>query len=389
MTKTVFGIKSVGRPPINFADSVKGIARLENPYAVAIMDRGQAVAEDLISSIMAQGVMSYEGRDPRPALDANGDFQCTDMDMLSFLVPIAARGAVIEIPQYTNRRKVVRREGERKIGSSQFGPIIGLVSNKDVLSFSIKIFDHSIAVTDPETGEESMGAYRNYMIVDVDGHWYDGWDKIVWQPNAAENEFLNRKKLWTGNSVLFKHYVHPNRWQSVYGAPHILKKMLLARLDDEAGFYRAEVKRLQSAGINFQATGGSGYKPASSVVSEGETEAIKVQTIEMSLMLPEFSGSYAAVTDDLAGLEQAYERAKHLTYTVKPMVQFVARANEAAFMKYGITDGGVKIPAWMGGRTWSDWQQSKRHAVQQRMVLSNDMSLLFRLKEKTEHVSVA
>jgi len=381
------GLKFKGRPAIKFARSVRDIARFQNEYAQTIMDRSQSVDEELLGAIMAQGVMSYEGREPKPALDENGDFQCTDLDLLSFLVPIAARGAVIEIPRYRNRRQIIRREGERKIGTNQFGPIVGLVSNKEVFSFSVKIHDKTIVVKDSQTGQESIGDFRNYMLVDCDGFWYDGWDRIVWDPSAKENEFLTRHGLWTGNSVCFRHYVHPNRWQSIYGAPHLLKKMLLARLDDEAGFYRTEVERLQLGGINFPEGEKKESRPVQSV---GETDKISVQTLEMLVTLPDFSGAYAPVPATEAGLIQAYRRQKLLTYSWKPMVQFMTRANEAAFMRYGFEeDGEPKIPAWMGKRTWQPWQKTSRSSVYQQMVLSNDLSLLYRLKMKTEQVSAA
>ncbi len=383
------GLKFKGRPAINFATSVRDIAHLKNEYAQTIMNRNQTIDEDFLGAIMAQGVMSYEGRNPIPALDENGNFQCTDLDLLSFLVPIAARGAVIEIPKYINRRRKVVRKGERRIGSSHFGPIIGLVSNKDVFSFCVKIHDKSIVTKNPQTGEESVGGFRNYMLVDCDGYWYNGWDRIIWDPSAEENNFLKEKNLWTGNSVYFKHYVHPNRWQSVYGAPHILKKMLLERIDDEAGFYRREVERLLAMGIKFPRSTNGNEKVSFPVAKSGKTEKINVRTLEMLITMPSFSGNYQPVASTQAGLVYASNRQKNLSYSMKPSVQFMTRANEAAFMFYGFDENGdVKIPNWMGSRTWNPWRVTPRSSLYQQMVLSNEMSLLYRQKVKTEHVSV-
>ena len=379
----MIGLKFIGRPPIKIAETVKDIARMKNEYARTIMDRTQTIDEEFIGAIIAQGIMSYEGRNPRPALDENGDFQCTDLDLLSFLMPIAARGAVIEIPRYRNRRRIVKRQGERKIGSNQFGPITGMVSNKDVFSFSVRIHDKTIVVKDPQTGEEEIGAFRSYTVVDCDGYWCNGWDRIVWDPSAEENEFLSRNKLWTGNTVYFKNYVHPNRWQSVYGAPHLLKKMLVARLDDEARFYRAEVKRLLDAKIAFPVGEKKPFRPT---VATGEAEKIEVETMDMQLAIPAFSVQHESVPLTQEGLLSAHRRQKLLTYSWKPAVQFGVRANEAAFMCYGL-DGGVKIAHWMDGRTFEPWKKTPRSAEFNRMVLSNDMALMYRLKTKTEHVS--
>lgn len=380
-TQTQYGLKFKGRPPVKIAESVKDVVTLKNPYAAAIMDRNQAMDEEFVKTIVAQSIFSYEGRSPTPALDENGDFQGTDLDLLSFLVPIVERGAVIEIPRYRNRRKVVVRENERKVGSNQFGKTTGLISNKEVLSFSVRIWDNTIVVRDPETEKESAGAHRNYMIVDCDGHWYYGWDKIVWNPTAEENKFLTEKKLWTGNAVYFTNYVHPNRWQSFFGAPYLLLKMLIARIDDEAGFYRESMKHLEAVGRELPVGEKTQYTPPA---YEGETEPITVQTIEAMLDLSNFHGIYEHVPMTQGGLVQAYRRQKFLTYTLKPLAQFVARADEAAYFRFG----GGRISHWMQGRKWDpDWKMPKGRISWNLMVLSNDVALRYRIRDITQRVS--
>ena len=89
-------LKFRGRPPILIADSVLGVGRLTSPYAQEIMDRNKPISSLLVSSVISQSVMSWKGRSPKPALDQDGDFQCTDLDLLSFLTPIAApRPAIV------------------------------------------------------------------------------------------------------------------------------------------------------------------------------------------------------------------------------------------------------------------------------------------------------
>ena len=375
------GLKYRGRPPILLADTVKGVATLQNPYALAIMDRGVQIDEAFIWSILAQSVFSWEGRNPSPALDEDGNFQATDLDLLSFLVPMAQRGAIIEIPRYESRRQKVSRGNERKIGKSQFGPITGLISSKDVLSFSVRIYDHTIEVTDPLTDKKRLGGHRSYMIVDIDGNWYEGWDRIVFDPTAKENAFLTEKSLWTDNRVIFKYYVHPNRWQSLYGAPYLLLKMLIERINDEAGFYRAEVNRLEAKGISLPAGEKELYVHPT---HKGETVPVKVNTMEVQLDLPSFKGQYASVPDTQEGLVQAYRRQKALTWTLRPEVQFVVRADEAAFMKYG--EG--KIAPWMGARRWEkNFRLPKGRIDWNLMVLDNDFAIRTREYEKTERVS--
>ncbi len=377
----MIGLKSRGRPPILLAESVKNIVNFNDEYVKEIADRTKPVSDELVSAILGQSVMSWEGRNPAPALDPDGNFQGTDLDLFSFLVPLAVRGAVIEIPRYRNRRKVVVKESERKIGTNQFGPITGMVSNKDVLSFSTRLWDSTIAKTDPATGKESMGAHRSYMIVDCDGHWYHGWDKIVFKPTAPENAFLNEKGLFTGNTVYFKNYVHPNRWQSVFSAQHLLKLLLVERFDEEAGFYRSEMKRLNVENITLPEGVKAPYEPP---VSEGDVKIISVGTIEFELDRPQFSGSFKSVENSQRGLVAAYERQKYLTYTVKPQVRFAIRANEAAYFKYGKSE----VAQWMIGRHWeAGWKAPKGRIEWHYMRLSPAMALRYRLKTVSQQVS--
>ena len=377
------GLKFVGRPPIRIAESIKDVVSFRNEYATVIMDRAALIDEDFVDAVVSQSIFSWEGRNPAPALDENGRFQGTDLDLLSFMVPIAERGAVIELPHYRSRRATVQREGERHVdGGSRFGALTGLTSNQEVFSFSVRIFDNTVVVKDPTTGRDRVGAFRNFMLIDVTGQWHEGWDRIVWDPSAKENAFLNEHGLWTGNTVYFKNAVHPNRWQSFFGAPYLLLKMLIDRLRDEAAFYFQEIKRLEDAGIRFPS--GSGPEESALVASTTKTQKIKVQTLEAILDVPEFRGAYASVPNTTAGLVQAYERRKLLLYTFKPRAQFIARADELAYFLHG----NGRIAPWMTGRSWNSGYKLPRGRVAwEQMVLSNDIALRYRQKEVTEEVS--
>lgn len=379
----MFNLKFRGRPPVLIAKSVKGVINLTNEYAASIMDRGIKIDEDFVNAVLSQSIFSWEGRSPRPALDQDGNFRGTDLDILSFLVPAVKRGAIIEIPEYRNRRKIVRKINERKIGRNSFGKAAGLVSNKDVFSFSVKIFDRTIAVADMENNAESNGAFRNYMIVDCNGHWYNGWNKIVWDPTAKENEFLSDMGLRTGNAISFRNYVHPNRKQSIYGAPYLLLKMLSLRLTDEADFYRNEVKRLEALGVSLPEGEKADYAP---INYQGYSREILVETMDVALDVPGFRGKYRAVSNDQAGLVKAYRRQKRLTYTLRPMVQFVIRADEAAFYRFGQRNGF--IANWMAKRSWKrDCRVPNDAAVWNQMVLSNDVAIRYRVKSILQEVS--
>jgi len=370
-------------PAVSLAKTVKSVANLTNPYAKAIMNRQESIDEDFVNSIIDQSIFSWQGRNPKPALDRNGNFQTTDLDLLSFMVPMAKRGAVIEIPDYKKRRASKIANTQRYIGDNRFGKITGLISNKDVFSFSVRIFDHSIVTKNPETESESIGDHRNFMLVDVDGNWHNGWDKIVWNPTKKENAFLNEKNLWSSNGICFKYYVHPNRRQSIFGAPYLLLKMLSARLTDEAKFYRQEVKRLQKFGIKFPK--GVKTHPAS-VLCTNTIKSTKVKTMETVLDMPKFEGEYSPVSNDVDGLVEAYVRQKFLTHKLKSAVQFVLRADEAAFFLYGF-DNDFVAP-WAKTCSWTHGYKVPRGRVEwKRLKFSDSMSLRCRVKTVTQQIS--
>ncbi len=384
------GLKFRGRPPILIAGSVKGVVSLKNWYARMIMDREMNLGDSFANAIIAQSLMSWEGRHPKPALDEDGNFQRTDLDLFSFLTPLAARGAVIEISRYHNRRQTVKRPNERRIGTpNRFGPITGLISHQDLLSFSVRIFDNSIIKQDLGTGRESIGDYRDFMLIDCDGYFYDDWDRIYFNPSAEENRFLTECGLLTGNTVHFQHYIHPNRWQSVFSSQYLLKKMLIDRINDEADFYKGEVQRLQGLGFRFPPSK-KYYVPLSSPSYRGDTIPIRVSTIEMVLDIPKFSGTYSPVPESQIGLLAAYRRQKYLIYTLRPRVQFQVRANEAAYFLYGGAKEGYPgtVAYWMEGRSWKPDQKVPGGRIKwNQMVLSSEMALRYRVKDVTTRVS--
>lgn len=375
------GLKFRGRPPIHLAETVKDVVCLTHSCAAAILNRQTPLDSELVKTIIGQSIFTWEGRSPSSALDVDGNFVGTDLDLLSFLVPMAERGAVIEIPKYNSRSQKIVRETERRIGGSRFGKITGLISNQTFHSFSVRLFDQAVVVRDPLTEEERTGDHRNYMLVDYGSEWYPEWNKIVWNPTSAENSFLTEKRLWMGNTVNFKNYVHPNRWQSVFGAPYLLLKMLIARLNDEAGFYREEMNQLEKKGIALPL---GEIKPYVPPIYKGETDKETFEVLEMVLDLPSFSGVYSPVPDTQAGLLQAYRRQKFLTWTLKPMAQFVVRADETAYYRYGEN----RIASWIGRQQWNhNWKPPRGRVSWNQMTLSSDVSLRYRIKEASTQVN--
>ncbi|MBI2030794.1 hypothetical protein HYT05_04185 [Candidatus Kaiserbacteria bacterium] len=384
------GLKFRGRPPIKIADSVKSVVNLDNPYAAAIMDRGTVIDQGFVDAIMAQSVFGWEGRNPAPALDEDGNFQCTDLDLLSFLFPMVERGAVIEFPHYKSHRASVARANERRIGTpSRFGPLTNMTSNQKFFSFSVRMVDSSVVITDPATGREKVGAFRNFMLVGPDGIWHPGWKQIVFSPTAKENKFLTEKDLWTGNTVYFKNAVHPNRWQSVFGAPYLLLKMLIERLSDEAKHYSEVMKDLKAQGATLPE--GEIAEAGPSEPSGVMQEKVKIEGLEAIIDLPSLVGSYPALSkvgDDLnaknAALLAAHRRVKAIRYTLKPAAQTIVRADELAFYLHG----NGRVASWLSSRQFRDFTPPRARTTWQQIVLSNEVAYRYRLREVTDTVAV-
>lgn len=368
-------------PPV--AKTVYRVLSGEHPDAQLIMNRAHPMGDSFVHRLVESSTLSFTGRRPRPAYSENGTLKTADLDLLSFLVHLALRRSVIEIPTYTNRREKTISANERKIGDRSFGNLVGLTAHKKALSFSVRIFDQSIVTDDPRTGTETCGAYRNYMVVDADGNWYDGWKTLQLKLTPAERKYFAESGMLTDtDTVHFVHYVHPNRRQSIYGASYLLLKMLTKRLEDEVRFYRAEVRRLAKLGIKTPSTSA----PCRTRVRVGAVKKLSVETMEVVLDMPAFTGSYRPMTDNVAGMAQASERVRQLTYSLLPLVRFVTRADEVAFFRFGEEKGYVA--PWAQNCTWEKgYRPPRAQMLWNRMVLTDTAALRYRRYTSTEIVA--
>jgi hypothetical protein len=362
------------------AKSLKTI--LEDPGVQCILDRSCNLSDELINEV--QGWWGYDlfNRKPSPAYDEYGVFSGTDLDLACFLYSLSGRGAVINIPTYKSHTQTKLREDQMVTSkANRHGEVLGVGANKIFFSFNVTIMDQNVV------GEEKVGDFRTFSLTDKLGDWYDGWQRIEFVPTLKENRFITENKLWTGSKIIFKNFIHPNRWTSMFGRHYVITKMLIDRLEDECKFIQAEIKRIQAAGIEFP----EGEGPIKYSYDYGKGVQKKFPAFETMIFIPdtEIKEDYDFYPTDQEGLVNAYNRRKRLLYGVIPSLRFMTRASEFAHYKHP-----DRFPAWMRGTKWEEdftipgkrikWQRLK---LFQPKVGTQSISILKRSFEKSATVS--
>jgi hypothetical protein len=320
---------------------------LTDPIVENILDLSANIT-DTIEEVSSWWKFDLMKRNPSPAYYDKDGFHATDLDLACFMYSLVGRGAVINIPTYKSKTGKREKLSEKVISANnRHGEVINLNSNQNFFSFSVRIKDLNVVK------EDSVGAYRNFMLTDYDGEFYKGWRTIEFTPTLKENKFLTESELWTDNKIYFKNFVSPNRWTSFFGRHYIITKMLIERLKLEAKFYNAAWKVINKSGIRFpEGTGPQPYEYG----EKGETISKKFPAFEAKIVHPGFVKDFPAVSQDLEGMMWAYNKQKFFTYTIVPRLQFMTRATELAHYRHP-----DRFPAWIKNTKWeSGYKESPR-----------------------------
>lgn len=360
------------------ADTVQAVAFGTDPLTRRILDRRVAMTPEFVRAVIDRSRFTWAGRSPQRS--KHSDVRLSDLDFASVFVELARRHAVIEIPEYRNRRPLTRVMGRRRVGAARFGHVCRLIGNKDTFSFCVVVKDQAIAQEQGET--EALGLPMTYMVVDIDGTWYEGWHHVRFNTTAPENEFLMHHALLTDGVLHFQYFVHPNRAQAFFGAPYLRLKMLIERLEDEARYCRSEVKRLVSEGVIRDSA------PSSpSTTEHSATE--KVQAFEVRVRMPPLQGSYehyALPLEPRERLSAAYARDVYLTRRLIPEVRFVVRADELAYYRYGFETN--RRPWWAKSLTIEREVRMPRGRIKwSHIPITTECGVWFRQYERTERVA--
>lgn len=379
---------------------------LDHASMKRIMSREDDIHKDLVPKMLEDWSCDVYTRNPGPAVTENGTFKGTDLDLSCFLQTLCQREAVINLPVYKSRRVATKREGETIISKeNRHGAITGLTANKSCFSFGIRIKDMNVVQKDATTGQDIVGAFRNFMLLDLSGEWYEGWRTIQFLPSAQENKFLSDHKLWTDSKVIFKNFVHPNRWASFYGSYYFLTKVLIERLNEEAKFCYAEMSRLQAAKVEYPRTGEGAPQEWPDTETVGKSTPVTFKAFEAEVDVPEFTGAYKSYPSTQEGLVQATQHRKALIYGIIPRLRFAARSVEYAFFSYGyLKSGGMsayalelkeRMPGWIQDARWErEYKEKGARKLWNRLIFTQPsvgaqgVALRYRVWDKVEQVAV-
>jgi len=366
--------------PKHVAQSLKTL--LGNPLVKCILDRSCDLTS-VIETVKSWWGYDLMSRKPSPAYDQYGIFKGTDLDLACFLYELSGRGAVINIPTYKGHTKTKKRSDQELLSKyNRNGEITGVGANKHFFSFNVNIIDQNVI------GEDKVGDFRIFSLTDKLGDWYDGWREIQFVPTLKENSFITENKLWAGHKIVFKNFIHPNRWTSFFGHHYVITKLLQERLGDEATFLFAEMKRLIASGIKYP----KGDGPKTHSYEYGKSKQQKFPAFETKIYIPEthIAGDYAMVETSQEGLVSSYKTRNSYVYGLIPTLGFMTRASEYAHYKHP-----DRMPAWLKNINWeagfkipprgkTEWDRLK---LFQPKVGEHSVSILKRTYEKSATVS--
>lgn len=366
------------RNPKHVAETLKSL--LSHPVTEAALDRTKDIQPAIEETLSWWGYDLFS-RKPSPAYDEYGVFKGTDLDLACFLYSLVGRNAVINLPVYKSRTKAkVREDQELSSKYNRNGQLVSVSANKNFFSFNISIIDQNVV------GEDKVGDFRTFSLTDYSGQWYDGWKEIQFVPTLHENKFITENKLWSGHKILFKHFVHPNRWTSFFGHYYAITKILMERLEEEAKYYNSEVKAMLDEGIKFP----PGDGPKEYGYSYGEGVQKKFTAFETMIYIPEsrILGEYPLILHNQENLIKYYRKRKEINSAISRL-RFMTRATE-----YAHYTQPTYIPGWLQNVKWESsfsipgkrikWDRLK---LFQPVVGEHSVSILKRTFEKSTTVS--
>lgn len=306
-----------------------------NDLYKAVLDRRAnmlATGEEIIK------FWEYDLYKRKPALvyDENGIPVESTLDLMTFMLALARRNAVIVLPEYEAEGPRVQKEGEVVISSeNRHGPVKSLVSNQNSGKFSLRIFDANVVSTD------QVGEFRTFSITGHDGELYSGWKSIKFMPTAPENSFITEFGLAEQGRVSFDKFVHPSLWMAYYSKHYILTKMFINRVTEEIRHIKLVIKEMEDV-LGKEETAAGSYESEPGVSK-------KIDCFQTELDMPSMTNYYDIPEFTKENLEALEDKKKKLNQLLE-RARFAVRAAELAHTK---SNDVYKVPGWID----AEWEK--------------------------------
>lgn len=323
-------------------------------------------------------------RKPGPIYNKEGIFEGTSLDLACFLYALVERNAVINLPEYERFRQKKFKTGQILTSNkNRHGVIVGLNSNKNNFTFSVKIKDANVMLTD------SIGDYRNFAITDFTGKWYDGWKTIDFIPDINENKFITENKLWCTTSIPFNYFIHPNRWTSFFGYYYFVTKFLIQRLKEERIYLNLIKKEMLLKGIRYPPSKTGKRKPRSYIKKHiDKGKQIKVNSFKVEVDFFKTNHLFPRYQSNSENLVKVTKLWRKYGKDISKL-QFMTRATEYAHFNFP-----DRFPSWIKNTKWEkDYVLKGKRTKWNRLVLfqpkvgSQAVAIRKRFFQKAERVT--
>ncbi len=351
-------------------DIAQTLKELPNhPIVKAALSRSRPL-EDLIDDYMGAWQADLEER--KPALvyteTDSGEplYKTKTLDLFTVLLALAENEQVISIAGYHRMREQQVREDQRVIDSEhRYGQVKSVVSNKDVGSFSARIWDLAVETTLPD-GSTELGDWRNFALVDVYGRVRPEWEAgtVSIDLTPEQEEFFKSLGMEILSApIKFENFIHPQLYKAAFGQRYAIGKVLAEYVPVEREYWKGVEKKVSSLlanqGIDLKEENKRRRGPVPKRSYGGKKgEEVIVPAIEGKLAFKmklgdypwygldekdnkrELPSSYDALsTEDLKDFGWYIKKRKdELSYTLGPKIRAPLRAVELAlFLK--LTDG--------------------------------------------------
>ena len=380
------------------ASSLLGI--LEDSVMVGIQDKTSDIEPSLVK-LMDHWNFDLDAKKPGVAHQIIGgdEVKFTRLDLSTFLMALIDRNAVINLPVYKSRRATTVREGENVLSNkNRHGEILSLTSNQKAFSFGVRIKDENV-LSESKDGTETLGQFRTFLITDLTGGMYDGWQTLQFVPSSAENNWMNTnyfKDDVKDNKIYFDKFVAPEKWAAFYGKYYFMSKAMESRLSDEIRHLKHSIKSLIEDGIKYPP--GFEAPPVDwpkQTKGEYDTEKIWAFQAEIDIPAPKLETEYADIETTQDGLVGATRKRKRLEKALAKC-RFINRSVELAFSQKhpnDVTKAERPQVHWVKGVEWEKYTAAGKRTEWNRLKIFQpgvgelSVALRYRWWEKTEQVA--